>query len=239
MAFLFCRLKKSQFDNDFYICYNRKCPSQKMDKKKKFRRIIVKNILNGILPLFIAILLFIIGFDNVSANEIIKKGENLEVYQIKSKEEVLVENIKVLDFYNNNYDTQILKEHEEKQEEVDNIIFKNNIVNFALQFVGNPYVMGGTSLTNGADCSGFVQSVFANFDILLPRTTYEQSVIGIGINIDEIEIGDIVSYGYEGYSTHSALYIGDGMILHASIPELGIRVDNMHIMPIVAIRRVI
>ncbi|MBQ9071714.1 MAG: C40 family peptidase [Bacilli bacterium] len=99
--------------------------------------------------------------------------------------------------------------------------------------------MGGTSLTNGADCSGFVQTVYATYGISLPRTTTEQSVTGTSVAIESIEVGDIISYGYEGIVTHSAIYIGNGMIVHASTPELGIRIDNMYIMPILAIRSVI
>ena len=114
----------------------------------------------------------------------------------------------------------------------------SEIANFALQFVGNPYVAGGTSLTAGADCSGFVMSVYANFGISLPRTTGGQAQSGYGVSLDEIQPGDIVSYGYSGYASHSALYIGNGMIVHASTPALGIRVDSMYIMPIVAIRRI-
>ena len=108
-----------------------------------------------------------------------------------------------------------------------------------MQFVGNPYVMGGNSLTNGTDCSGFVMLIYRNFDISLPRTTTGQQLSGVGVTIDDVEPGDIISYSYGEYSTHSALYIGDGMIVHASTPEGGIRIDSMYIMPIVAIRRVI
>lgn len=202
----------------------------------------MKNILNGILPLIAISIVFIISFNDVEALEMNKKGKNLEVYQIKVKEEVLVEDNNILDFYKNNSVNQNDIEEKSEQEIIEeskDLSLQNEIVNFALQFVGNPYVSGGTSLTNGADCSGFVQSVFAYYGIYLPRTTYEQATVGMGVSIDEAEIGDIISYGYDGYVTHSALYVGDGMILHASTPELGIRVDSMYIMPIITIRRVI
>ena len=65
-----------------------------------------------------------------------------------------------------------------------------------------------------------------------------QAASGYGVSIDEAQPGDIVSYGYNGYVSHSALYIGNGMIVHASTPELGIRVDSMYIMPIITIRRI-
>lgn len=115
----------------------------------------------------------------------------------------------------------------------------SQIAQFASQFVGNPYVYGGTSLTNGADCSGFVMSVYANFGIGLPRTTYEQSISGYGVSIDQMLPGDIVSYGYGGSATHSAIYVGNGTIVHAATPAQGIMFSNLYMMPIVAVRRIV
>ena len=114
----------------------------------------------------------------------------------------------------------------------------SDVASYAVQFVGNPYVYGGTSLTDGADCSGFVQSVYANFGVSLPRTAPAQSTVGYSVPVSEIQAGDIISYGYNGTVSHSALYIGDNTIVHASTPALGIRTDSMYIMPIVSVRRV-
>lgn len=114
----------------------------------------------------------------------------------------------------------------------------SDVASYAVQFVGNPYVYGGTSLTDGADCSGFVQSVYANFGVSLPRTAPAQSTVGYSVPVSEIQAGDIISYGYNGNVSHSALYIGDNTIVHASTPALGIRTDSMYIMPIVSVRRV-
>lgn len=114
----------------------------------------------------------------------------------------------------------------------------SDVASYAVQFVGNPYVAGGTSLTNGADCSGFVMSVYANFGVSLPRTASAQSAVGTSVPVDQIQAGDIISYGYNGNVSHSALYIGNNTIVHASTPSLGIRTDSMYIMPIVAIRRI-
>jgi len=143
---------------------------------------------------------------------------------------------------------RIAKEEEEARRQAGNnkidysiantIESNSEVANFAMQFVGNPYVYGGTSLTNGADCSGFVMAVYANFGISLPRTTGGQAQSGYPVDINNIQAGDIISYGYNGYVSHSALYVGNGMIVHASTPELGIRIDNMNIMPIVTIRRI-
>lgn len=203
----------------------------------------MKNLFRKFLVLPIVTTIFLLGINKIEALEIKKMDKSFKIYQIKEKEQV-VESTNVFEIYHSEMLKDVLGEIEEEEpehEEVEEIdlTFQESVVNFALQFVGNPYVMGGTSLTNGADCSGFVQSVFANFGISLPRTTYGQSVSGDSIDIEDIRIGDIISYGYDGYVTHSALYIGNGTIVHASIPELGIRTDTMYLTtPIVAIRRV-
>lgn len=98
------------------------------------------------------------------------------------------------------------------------------IVDFALQFEGNPYVYGGTSLTNGADCSGFVMSVFAQFGYSLPRVAADQYYQSVQKSVADLEPGDLVFYG-SGIS-HVALYIGDGQIIHASTSATGIKISN-------------
>ena len=102
---------------------------------------------------------------------------------------------------------------------------RQGIVDFALQFVGNPYVYGGTSLTNGADCSGFVMSVFAEFGYELPRVAAAQCSASEKKSVADIEAGDLVFYG-EGCIDHVALYIGDGKIVHASTAATGIKVSD-------------
>ena len=95
------------------------------------------------------------------------------------------------------------------------------IVDFALQFEGNPYVYGGT---NGADCSGFVMSVFAQFGYSLPRVAADQYYQSVQKSVADLEPGDLVFYG-SGIS-HVALYIGDGQIIHASTSASGIKISN-------------
>ena len=102
---------------------------------------------------------------------------------------------------------------------------RQGIVDFALQFVGNPYVYGGTSLTNGADCSGFVMSVFAEFGYELPRVAAAQCSASEKKSVADIEAGDLVFYG-DGCIDHVALYIGDGKIVHASTAATGIKVSD-------------
>lgn len=102
---------------------------------------------------------------------------------------------------------------------------RQEIADFALQFVGNPYVYGGTSLTNGADCSGFVMSVFAQFGYELPRVAAAQCAASRKKSVEDIEVGDLVFYG-DGGIDHVALYIGDGKIVHASTAATGIKVSD-------------
>ncbi|MDO4648294.1 MAG: C40 family peptidase [Eubacteriales bacterium] len=120
----------------------------------------------------------------------------------------------------------------EEDEEAKRLAARQEIVDFALQFVGNPYVWGGTSLTNGADCSGFVLAVMENFDISLPRTAAEQYNASEKVDLSEIEVGDLIFYG-NGIS-HVALYMGDGKIVHASNSSTGIIVSDIDYMTPVA-----
>lgn len=100
------------------------------------------------------------------------------------------------------------------------------IADFALQFVGNPYVWGGTSLTNGADCSGFTQSVFANFGIGIPRTAASQSGSGTPVDLGSIQPGDLLFYQGGGGIGHVSIYIGGGQVVHASNSSTGIIVSD-------------
>ena len=212
----------------------------------------MKNILKRILVFSVVLLLSI---SNANSYEVVnalkditvpQKNETIEIYEVKDKELVVVNSI--VDYYETDPNKEEFLAYKAEQERLEQeriekerlaLELKNNRASFATQFIGNPYVSGGTSLTNGADCSGFVQTVYATYGISLPRTTIEQSYVGESVSIESIEIGDIVSYGYNGYVTHSAIYIGNGMIVHASTPELGIRIDSMYIMPIMTIRSVI
>ena len=108
------------------------------------------------------------------------------------------------------------------------------IVDYACQFIGNPYVWGGTSLTNGADCSGFVQSVFAHFGISLPRTTYDQIYAGVEVSYDQAMPGDLICY-----DGHIGIYIGNGQIVNAQNPEQGIGISPATYTTILSVRRIV
>lgn len=108
------------------------------------------------------------------------------------------------------------------------------VAEYALQFVGNPYVYGGTSLTNGADCSGFVMSVYANFGVSLPHSSAADRSQGSKVDgLENAQPGDLICY-----SGHVALYIGDGQIVHASNKRVGIIVSKADYRKILAIRRI-
>ena len=108
------------------------------------------------------------------------------------------------------------------------------IVDYACQFIGNPYVWGGTSLTDGADCSGFVQSVFAHFGISLPRTTYEQIYSGVEVSYDQAMPGDLICY-----DGHIGIYVGNGQIVNAQNPDQGIGISPATYTTILSVRRIV
>lgn len=99
---------------------------------------------------------------------------------------------------------------------------------YAKQFIGNPYVWGGVSLTKGADCSGFVLSVYKKYGISLPHSSRAQANMGTQITMSEAKPGDLVFYAKGGRINHVAIYIGGGQVCHASSPKTGIKVSNAY-----------
>lgn len=118
--------------------------------------------------------------------------------------------------------------------------FRNSIVNYACQFVGNPYVWGGTSLTHGADCSGFTQSVMAHFGISLPRVSRDQAKTGTKVTSDQMKPGDLIFYANSrGTINHVGIYIGNGQVVNAASRKSGIKIARWNYRTPVAIRNVI
>ncbi|MDE6892001.1 MAG: C40 family peptidase, partial [Lachnospiraceae bacterium] len=108
------------------------------------------------------------------------------------------------------------------------------IANYACQFIGNPYVPGGTSLTEGADCSGFVWRVYKDFGYSLPRTSYSMRSSGTGVSYSEAQPGDVVCY-----AGHVGIYIGGGQIVHASTQKTGIKITHATYKEILSVRRIV
>ena len=109
----------------------------------------------------------------------------------------------------------------------------SSVANYACQFVGNPYVYGGSSLTNGTDCSGFVMSVYGAYGISLPHSSSALRGVGYGVSTSDMQPGDIVCY-----SGHVGIYIGNGSIVHASTPQSGIKISTAYYRDILAVRRI-
>ncbi len=108
------------------------------------------------------------------------------------------------------------------------------IARYGCQFIGNPYVYGGTSLTNGTDCSGFTYKVYQNFGYNLPRTSYAQRSAGKEVSYSEAQPGDLICY-----DGHIGIYIGGGYIVHASSVKTGIKVSKATYRTILSVRRIL
>ena len=119
-------------------------------------------------------------------------------------------------------------------EDADGSSLGKKVAKYACQYIGNPYVYGGTSLTKGADCSGFVYRVYKDFGYNLPRTSYEQRSAGESVDYDDAEPGDLICY-----DGHIGIYIGGGKIVHASSAKTGIKVSNAGYRRILSVRRIV
>lgn len=114
-----------------------------------------------------------------------------------------------------------------------------DLISYATQFVGNPYVWGGTSLTNGADCSGFTMSIFAKYGVSLPHSSRAQANCGTRVNPSEAKPGDLFFYGSGSSINHVAIYIGNGQIVHASSAKTGIKISNAFYRSPICVTRVL
>ena len=195
-----------------------------------------------------------------SEQDIVLSNELLSMREIKNKEDITMEmlSIPTEELLKNEEDSK-KESDEQKEEDITeeandtysinlstlentvpyNEIISNQVVNYAMQFVGGPYVYGGNSLTNGTDCSGFTKLVYANYGINLPRSAPEQTYSGVSVGLDNIMPGDLVLSGYDGVIGHVAIYIGNEQLVHALNSNVGIVVTSLYIMPILDVRRVV
>lgn len=180
---------------------------------------------------------------SIPSEDLLKEQERIEEEkeeEEKAEEEVITLDDKVTDedvVYENQSYSINLNANVETSIPYNEIV-SNQIVNYALNFVGYPYVYGGNSLTNGTDCSGFTKLIYGNYGIYLPRTAPDQSYSGVSVGLDNIMPGDLVFSGYGGQICHVAIYIGDGKLVHALNSDVGIVVTSLYIMPILDVRRV-
>ena len=114
-----------------------------------------------------------------------------------------------------------------------------SLCEYAKQFLGNPYVWGGTSLTKGADCSGYVLSIFGKYGYSLPHSSRAQATMGTKVTVAEAKPGDLVFYSKGGHINHVAIYIGGGQVIHASSPKYGIRITSVYYRTPTTVRRII
>ena len=114
-----------------------------------------------------------------------------------------------------------------------------DLVNYAKQFLGNPYVWGGTSLTKGVDCSGFTMQIYKKYGISLPHYSVSQSKMGKSIKLSEAKPGDLIFYAKNGVVNHVAIYIGNNQVIHASSPRTGIKISNVNYRSLHSVRRFI
>lgn len=210
------------------------------------------------LSLLLVVLCYAYYDSNVKGNEqnIVLVNELFSAKEINSKEDITME---MLSLPSEEIEVQEENQNEEITETevkdgtnvysinlaaVDNSIpyneiISNQVINYVLKFVGNPYVYGGNSLTNGTDCSGFTKLVYAEYGVTLPRSAPAQSYSGTSVGLDNIMPGDLVFSGYDGQIGHVAIYIGNNKLVHALNSNVGIVVTDLYIMPILDVRRVI
>lgn len=114
-----------------------------------------------------------------------------------------------------------------------------DMVEYAKQFLGNPYVWGGTSLTKGTDCSGFTMSIYKHFGVSLPHSSRAQAGYGTKVSLSEAKPGDLVFYSSGGSINHVAMYIGNGQVIHASTKKTGIKISNVSYRSVKTVRRIL
>lgn len=210
------------------------------------------------LSLLLVVLCYAFYDSNIKGSEqtIVLTNELFSTKEIKSKEDFTMEMLSLPTSGEKEEEEELVEENTEKEVNDDgniysinlaavddkipyNEIISNQVINYALKFVGGPYVYGGNSLTNGTDCSGFTKLIFKKYGINLPRGSRDQAHVGKHVGLKNIMPGDLVFSGYNGKVGHVAIYIGKNKLVHALNSKVGIVVTDLYIMPILDVRRVI
>lgn len=160
------------------------------------------------------------------------------IYEIVTNEESVVENMTITVSQKEVMSQNTYKNYYVKPSY--NSVTGMNLVNYAKNYIGLPYVPAGSSLSTGTDCSGFTRLIYMEFGIQLGRTVNSQLYSGSYVSKEDLQPGDLVFYGYyQGYSSHVAIYIGDGLIIHESNPRDGVKISSVNIMVYQTARRLI
>lgn len=179
-----------------------------------------------------------INIKELQKDDLIRIGNQVDDYI-----EVILEDNQIA-YIEAQYIENVDKAEEPQEESVKIMLDKGQeVVNFALKYVGNPYRYGGNSLTKGTDCSGFTSQVYKNFGVNIQRTSGGQySSSGTRIQKSELKAGDLVFYGYNGKVNHVAIYMGDNKIVHAGTAKTGIHVSPLQqrgMAPYIGAKRII
>lgn len=177
-------------------------------------------------------------------DEVVRIGNTIDEYVEILHDNQMIGYIETKYITLNEPEIEVKPTNELEAEEVEKKLEKGEeVVKFALQYVGNPYRYGGTSLTKGTDCSGFSSSVYKNFGINIQRSSRSQYASnGKAVKKEDLKPGDLVFYGYNGSVSHVAIYMGDNKIVHASTTKTGICISPLQQrggMPYIGAKRII
>jgi len=168
-----------------------------------------------------------VDITKMEKEQIVRLGNTVDEYREILHDNQMIGYIEVKYITLNEPELQ-LEATKELEPVVDELGKGEEVVKFALQYVGNPYRYGGTSLTKGTDCSGFSSSVYKNFGINIQRTSGSQYASnGKAVKKEDLKPGDLVFYGYNGRVNHVAIYMGDNKIVHASTTKTGICISPL------------
>ena len=182
---------------------------------------------------------------NPTSKVLVEKSSSNTLSKIYEKENIVEEVIEIPEVEEQNVEEQISNDTPTETKTFNyvkptyNSLTGSNLVNYAMQFLGLPYVSAGNSLATGTDCSGFTRLIYQEFGISLGRTVSSQINSGTYVSKEDLQPGDLVFYSYGNVATHVAIYIGNGTIIHESTPKNGVKLNSVNIMNYITARRLI